>query len=492
MAFHRRTKLGAKDNGALSIVMIGSGCNAEGFYTFHGGCNPIGKTGYLNESLTTGVNSNSVISNDFQGAIGEFGQIRDSYYEYPVQLNFQADFGKYLAPCRTFVPVNIDPETGGDIYNTKLLQNAIRTDGHKGFIFMNNYFMHDTMNVFNDVQFKIKLKDETLLVPEKPFNISKGQYFIWPFNLNLSGVNLKYATAQPFAFLKKNNTYCFFKNDGINAEFVIDNSNVKSIIGDNVEITKESDKIIVKAKSLDLEMKLKTNFVVKLKSGKEYRFLVLSEQDAKHSYKNNDKLYVTRGLEVLLFDGEKIKAISSNVEGTVSVYPTEETSVLFSTQKIEFKDFPVVFNYKKIQDGTDLKYPLEKARSGDKVGPPEDKYFDNGSIYSLNFPEGISSELYDVRLNVDYKASCLRYYVDGRFVYDNYYNGTPWVFSARHLMDKTEAHYKAGSKLELKVLPLQPNDMIFIDDTYWPDLNLEHNVLEMNDIKLEKVYSKIL
>lgn len=145
MAYHRRTKVSAKDNGALSLVELGSGCNAMGYYTFHGGNNPVGINSYLNESLDTGVNDNSVISNDFQGAVGEFGQVRESFREYSIQLSFMEDFGMDLAPLKVHVPVNIDITKNADIENSKVLQHAIRTNGKKGFVFVNNYLMYDTI-----------------------------------------------------------------------------------------------------------------------------------------------------------------------------------------------------------------------------------------------------------------------------------------------------------------------------------------------------------
>lgn len=70
------------------------------------------------------------------------------------------------------------------------------------------------------------------------------------------------------------------------------------------------------------------------------------------------------------------------------------------------------------------------------------------------------------------------------FVYNNYYNATKWKLSTSHLLKD----YKKGTKLSLKFIPLQPTDPIYIAGTYWPDLNLKENVLDVNSIKVTPVY----
>ena len=59
---------------AMANIKLASGCNFLGYYVFHGGSNPKGKHGmFLNEAQAP------KISYDYQAAIGEFGQIRESY-----------------------------------------------------------------------------------------------------------------------------------------------------------------------------------------------------------------------------------------------------------------------------------------------------------------------------------------------------------------------------------------------------------------------------
>lgn len=487
MAFHRRTDVTPIDNGALSLVEIGSGCNAMGYYTFHGGRNPIGVNEYLNESLDTGVNSNSVISNDFQGAVGEFGQVRPSFGEYPLQLHFLADFGYLLAPCQTVIPAEIDPEQGGDYMNPKLLQYAVRTDGKQGFLFVNNHLMHDSMYVYKGVQFTMKMKDTEITFPSTPCTIHPSDYFMWPFNLSLQDMQLTYATAQPYCYLQDARTYVFAQSADIPVEIRLGGASVQAVrpvdaCDANIEKTNGDFLVKMNKPGMDACVEVKTP------SGK-LRILVLTAEQARRSYKYSDHLYVTDNVECLLENQKKMQVISTASDAHVAVYPTRPLGALQGTSSGVFTQYDIAFDtvdiplsYKQIQDGKEMQYTLPMRRG--KVGVPDDEVFDKGSIIQFAFPQEIPSNLYDVRIAVDYRASCLRFYRNGVFEYDNYYNGHPWIFSSKHLMKDR------NDKMLLKFLPLQPNDALFTEGIYWPDYNYKHNVLDINDLRTIPVYSR--
>ena len=71
-----------------------------------------------------------------------------------------------------------------------------------------------------NVQFSIKLKDETIRIPRQKVTVKNGTYFLWPFNQELSNVLLKYSTTQPVCFLREGSTdtYFFFEDDFIPME----------------------------------------------------------------------------------------------------------------------------------------------------------------------------------------------------------------------------------------------------------------------------------
>ncbi len=493
LAYHRRPKITAADNAAISLVELGSGCNGMGYFMNLGGQNFKGKLTYLNRELSQGTPENPVFSNDFQSAIGEFGQIRDSYYEYPLQLNFMKDFGKYLAPCTTFIPEATDELQGKDLLNSKVLQHALRTDGDQAFVFVNNHIKHDTLMAFDNVQFELKLKEETVLIPEQPVNIPIGSYFYWPVNLELSDIKLKQASAQPILHLEGSDTYVFFQNQSIDAHFIFENKNIDKITASDAELINSGDYSRVKITNAGLHCMI----TISKKDGKQTKFIVLNETQAKQLYRNEDTLYLSDA-EVLLFDTEVLQVISPKTKNTIWMYPESNLEGVevtkegvFEKVSVSFDQVDVPFEYKKTQEGRDIVFENKKWMFDDNnpiIGAPNDSVFDKGTILELGFPEGIPNDLYDVRVRIDYVAPALRFYKDDIFTYDSYYNETAWVLSSRHLLQD----YNSDMKLELKFVPFQPNDPIYFNGKYWPDLKKNTNVLEVNSLEVIPIYQASL
>ncbi|MFY0599467.1 MAG: beta-galactosidase [Cyclobacteriaceae bacterium] len=485
MAYHRRTQITPDDNAALSLVEIGNGCNSIGYFIFHGGRNPMGKLTRMNESIETGFNDNSVFSNDFQAAIGEFGQVRESFHNYPIQFGLLSDFGEKLAPLNPIIPDVHDEKP----YDSKVLQRALRTDGKSGFLFVNNYAKNDTLYQFNNVQFEMKLKSETLLVPTKPVDVPKGSFFVWPLNLDLGGANLKYATAQPFAKIESNNTYFFFQNEGLDAEYVFNKKNIATIEGAGFQKKEKYNLITLKIENPG------TSCIIKLalSDGTDLTIITLTEKQARRSYQYEDFLYISDA-EIILFNKSNIEVISEKINNELLVYPNQSLTGLVSKSdgaflkySISFEKKEIQLSNKKINDGSNLKIPHRYHGENPRLGVPEDKYFEMGTVIELDLPKNLLADLYDVRLAVDYKASCGRFFVNDEFVIDNYYNGDKWVLSASHLFSDPDLKYK----LALKFLPLHKSDPIYIGGNYWPDIAKSEFTLDVTEIKAVPVYKAV-
>ena len=70
----------------------------------------------------------------------------------------------------------------------------------------------------------MQLPDETVTFPTRPIDVPSGAYFIWPINMDLSGVRLVYATAQPVTRVDDGSSpvYVFHAQNGIPVEFSFD------------------------------------------------------------------------------------------------------------------------------------------------------------------------------------------------------------------------------------------------------------------------------
>ena len=77
-----------------------------------------------------------------------------------------------------------------------------------------------------NVQIKLNLSGNDFVFPREPVTIPADECFFWPFNLDLGGVILIYATAQPICKIEEGNvsTVYFAETPGVKAEFVFENN----------------------------------------------------------------------------------------------------------------------------------------------------------------------------------------------------------------------------------------------------------------------------
>ena len=189
-SYHRRIYTYPEDAYAMAIVKLGSGSNLLGYYMYHGGTNPEGKLGYLNETqrcLTTNYNDLPVLNYDFQAPLGEFGQVNPHYYLLRKLHLFMHDFGELLAPMEVFFPCEQDVKQGDD----SSLRWSYRTDGKSAFVFVNNYERFANLTAKKGVQFDVF----GTTFPRKPMTIPAGTSCIFPVNV----CGIRYATAQLIA-----------------------------------------------------------------------------------------------------------------------------------------------------------------------------------------------------------------------------------------------------------------------------------------------------
>ena len=183
-AYHRRPYVYPEDAYSMALVKLGSGSNLLGYYMYHGGTNPEGKT-YLNENQRTkGTNYNDmpVKNYDFQAPLGEFGQKNAHYYMLrPLHL-FMQDWGETLAEMEASFPAPQDIKKGDDSH----LRWAVRSKGNSGYIFINNYERLQNLSVKKNVVL------EACGVTLPKLSIPAGCMAIFPVNVD----GIKYATAQ--------------------------------------------------------------------------------------------------------------------------------------------------------------------------------------------------------------------------------------------------------------------------------------------------------
>ncbi|MRW92254.1 glycoside hydrolase family 35 [Duganella sp. FT80W] len=220
--YRRRTVVSADDIASMLPVQLGSGVNLMGYYMFHGGRNPLslGGSGMEESTLSGGYNDTTMISYDFQAPLGPDGQQRKVLEKLRPYHLFLHAFGSRLAPMTVRKP-DASPATPDDL---KTARFAVRSEGDRGFLFVNNHVRQYPMAAQQATQFNIHLQGQSITLPSKPVDIADGAYFIWPLNLDLDGTNLHYATAQPVTLLdqgKAGVVAVFAASAGVPVEFAL-------------------------------------------------------------------------------------------------------------------------------------------------------------------------------------------------------------------------------------------------------------------------------
>ncbi len=341
------------DIAALPLVKIGSGANMPGYYMYHGGRDLIGKLSTLQESQATNYpNDMPEINYDFQAPLGQFSQIRDSYHALRLLHTFLADFGSTLAPMQSFLPA-ITPTSLND---TQTLRWAVRSNGHSGFIFINNYQRGSTLPDHPNTQFNLKLTDGPQLVPAVPINIPSNAYMIWPFNLDMNGTLLKSTTTQLLCRLDGDiPTYVFFSTPGIKPRFDFATGPI---------IPTDMD------------------FIVTSPDGRQTKIILLSRNEALQSWKANfrgaDRLFISSAN--LIFDGPTLRLQGNGLRNlNVMIFsppnapPVQKPTPSdrwFSVFSVEYpsKSVPITFP----TNHPDLPYPVPStsAKEENPTPPP--------------------------------------------------------------------------------------------------------------------------
>jgi hypothetical protein len=418
-SYHRRMNYDPRDVESVALCQLGSGSSLMGYYMFHGGQNPEGKLSTLQESTATGYANDLPVKNyDFNAPIGEYGQINPQYYWLRRLHIFLHDFGGILATMPATMP-DVQPEHKSD---TNVLRWSVRSDGNSGFVFVNNYERLRPLPAQADVQFKLNLPGGELIFPKKPVTIPSGEFFFWPFNLDLEGAKLIYATAQPVCH--DGDTFYFAETPGVGAEFVFDTNTLAGRASSRAvyESVKPSRKPAIKLET---------------KSGHAIQIVVLSEADSLALQSTDGKIAF-----------KKPQKISTSKVETSSIQPAGPA-----------REIPLV-------------------GKSHLAAVPTDADFTNAAMWKIELPKKIdfnSSPL----LRIHYIGDVARLTLNGKLLDDDFYNGRDFEIGL-----KRYAPDILTGDLRLEVLPLRKDAPIFFEPRYQPDFGTNQTVLKLLSAEL--------
>jgi hypothetical protein len=197
--YRRRPLLQPADVAAAVTTQVGSGVNLLGYYMFHGGANPMANGRTLEETQRSGgYNDCPAIAYDFQAPIGQYGEVNAVSAALRPLHYFLSAYGDRLAPMAVHAPA-VQPRDKDDLAT---LRWAVRAKGGSGFLFVNNHVRHYATAAHPGTRFTVALPGGTMTLPSRPVTVAPGESFFWPIGMDLDGVRLDWATAQPVTRLE--------------------------------------------------------------------------------------------------------------------------------------------------------------------------------------------------------------------------------------------------------------------------------------------------
>jgi beta-galactosidase len=427
ITYHHRPLVPAECTQALLVVALGSGCNWPGYYMYHGGSNPVGKHGYLNEY------SVPRISYDFQAPLGEYGQVKRSYHRLRQLHLFLQAFGEHLAPMPVALPLaarTLQPE------QTQILRYAARSRDGAGFLFLNNYQDHAETEDLSDITFQLILPQETLTLPRRGgLTLCRHVSAILPFNLALEGgVLLKYATAQPLTVLRNEHetTYIFFAPPGLPAEFALARTTPLALRITGGTLDEDGPYLYAQLQAgpaACLEMTTA--------HGRALRLLVLTQEQADAAW----KVHLQGCDYLILFEG----LVLTEQETLHLSWRERETLDLLTYPPLPTGTRPSTASWEQVSSALFAHYRLEVPACTPEL------HLEQPTPETLRVR--IASEalgpLHEAFLRVDCLADVGEVYLDGRLVADHFFNGQPWEIGLKRFL-----HAGADLELVLRFSPL--------------------------------------
>lgn len=512
--YRRRTVVSADDIAAMLPVQLGSGVNLMGYYMFHGGRNPMGLGGTpMQESTASGgYNDTPVISYDFQAPLGPDGQQRKVLELLRPYHYFLQDFGADLAAMSVRKP-DLTPENEADLHT---LRWSVRSKGDSGFLFVNNHVRQYAMDKHRLVKFSVRLPNQTVTFPENAITINDGSYFIWPINLDMNGVKLRYATAQPVARLDNGAAgliYVFTATQGSEVEFGFDRKLAPYLTTQNATIVEHDDQLVLHQIMPENQTDADVRLTIRQPQSRPITVLILSPQQTEHlaigMLAGRRRLLISAAQDYFTGAGTDagLELHSAGINKFhVAVYPAltkAELTALKTSSPVHVVNKPGEFQQLDAEvpalslEATAQLLRSAQAASAIVVGgaakaamAPRPESFASAAAWTVNLPAAqlhkawASKDIAEVLCNIDFVGDIGRLFSDTDLIDDWYYWGYGWKIGLKH----HAAQIQKNPALTLSVLPLRADAPIYLPKEYRPDFAGQDQIARLNQVTLTPVY----
>lgn len=451
--YYYRFQLPYESVDAMANIKMAGGCNFLGYYMFRGGSNPKGeKTPFLNECQCP------KISYDYQAAIGEYGQIRPSFYRLKALHTFALNYSNYLCRLVTALPKGAEEIKPEDV---EKLRYSVRTDGKSGFVFLNNYQDHVECKTKEGEYICLETQNGKIEISD--IFLAAGEEAILPFGLDVEGCRLIYAKAQPLSIIREGEktVYFFFVPDGMKAEYVWDGKTVSALNGNEVKEEKlcvipEEGKMSsyrISGKNGDVE-------IVTLTREQSFQFYELQREEKKTAVLCNVPF---------MYDGEKIHLESAEEKTTVKLMMYPAAELKYTGENI---------NVSEVQEGI-----FKGVQFSEHISAEELKLQKCGPYrYTFIVPENYE-EYKDARIQISYTGDIGYVFIDGELVSDNFCNEAVWEIGLKEVWKP-----EMGKEFTLLITPRKEEQSVDVSSTMAGRKEmLKKAVGEVKSVKIQPV-----
>lgn len=460
-------------NDAMVNRFLGSGANGIGYYMYHGGTTPKGKaTDFLSEEAL----SYPKLSYDFQAPLGEFGEARESYHRLRALHHFVQAFGARLAPMAVVLPHAL-PATGQS--DNEHLHFAARANGTSAFLFVNNFQDHAAVTDARGVAFQVKLDSGQVRIPHHgTIDVLAGENLILPVNMDLSGIALLSATAQPLTRLTGDDVdrYIFIAAESAPAEFVFDHGEMLKVTAPSqCEERIGSGKLLVECGSIE-----RATFILESDSGARAEVVLLSRDVSRDAWVlelgGKNHLVISKAMPLTLGNG-RIQFVHKSSEEQVTILP--------AVSKVPVLIGPGAVDVISDANATESVFRIKQRRfapdfSAEMVTPVK-----LGVTIAGDLPPGVA----DLFLEIDYIADTVMAFMGNELVADSFYYGEPWRIGLKRFFGDE------GWRSPLfHFRPMYPNAPCLDDlsGSAIPEFENDEPVILVNSVRLQPEYSTSL
>jgi beta-galactosidase len=490
--YRRRTLVSPDDIGAMLPVQLGSGVNLMGYYMFHGGRNPVGRTTLEESTLSGGYNDTPLINYDFNAPLGPDGQQRPVLEKLRPFHYFVHDFGARLAPMTVRKPEQV-PASPADLAAPRF---SVRSKGDSGFLFLNNHVRQYPMAPQKGVRFAVNLPGGLLEFPARPIDVPDNAYFVWPFNFDLDGTRLVYATVQPVARLDNGSegvAYVFGATQDVDAELAFDAAAASCIKAPQARVTPDGTRIVVDRVAAGTSAALTLNCpgarpvtVIVLTPAQlgqlaigEFggrRRLVLSEQQA---YFDKGRLQL-RSAGQPRFRAAVFPPLGPKAKASAALAHAQDDG-LFQVLEAALPERSVQVTVTLLREARKIGAPALTGPAKSVVQPSPES-FRAAAAWQVAVQPAQLAGLDGALLDIDFAGDIGRLFSGTRMLDDWYYNGQLWQFD----LGRLKAELK--SPLTVTVLPLRADTPVYLPREHLPAFDGKAQIAALRKVGVTPVY----